>query len=731
MTDSTFFTATASTPTGTATTTTTTTATATVHTPGTPHATVDVDEALPESLLPRNGRIQYLGLRILIDGNTLDPRWLLEDIEVQQRIEGFASFTFAVAITRDGERWPLGSPWALRAPPPGLASITIEGFYVTPSGLKVYPLVTNGIANEAEIDTLDGVDVLLIRGLGPGARHQRRLVSLQLPPDHRTPRGAVARRLAQLAGVANVSIPSGHAMKKELTLDRAPWLDTARQLLELEGLHLTWWEDGTLGTVPRLPPLTGGHQAVLTARDIVSPGVRVRWQSDVPTRIRLTAEEETLDTEEDCGRITRTTTTEVFEFGLPQRARWRIAGNGPWTLDPVNAPSGEAPSLQLVQRVVTATEELCGTVVSIIVRTYEPKNPEVWRYRIEVDGTITEQNRGAYLFEESPDLSAEGSEAAFQWVVPRFLLVSEEFTVREFADNLLRREVVTTKGWYLRRWALKEKPSGGGFVSWEEEDVIQPTYTLAGGESVGPAATGEVYNEGYVGAPLQTGSDLFRQFVERTTTEFDIEDLYIVAERTTTEAPHVPPGTSHLYQGDTTGGHPFQLFGPVERETITYAATGEASALQTTTTFDLLATGTGRVTRRESEEIASYLPEAERLVDGTDPEFPRLGEARPLEATCIAELLEATHPRYEVDGRSDWAENLAEVESLCLQRLREGALIEAELVMPACFGIRKGMVLHGVLPRIDLQHGFLVHEITTRGGVANITTTVKGVLRAI
>jgi len=739
MTDTTFFTATVVGPTGIA-------AQAEAHIPGDGTepgaflATANIDQELTQALLPRGDRVQFLGLRILIDGKTLDPRWLLEDIEVQQRTEGFAAFTFAVAIERPGddgkgERWPLGSPWALRAPPPGLVSITIQGFYGTTSGLKIYPLVTNGLANEAELDTLDGVDVLLIRGLGPGARHQRRLVSLQLPADHRTPRGTVARRLAQLAGVSNISIPAGQAMKKELTLDRAPWLDTARQLLELEGRHLTWSEDGTLTTVPRLPPLSGGHQGVLTARDILRPGFRIRWQSDVPTRIRLTSEEEVLDTEDGCGSLTRITTTEVFEDGLPNRARWRInaglGGGGPWTLDAVNPPPGEVPALHLVQRVVTTTEEQCGTVVSITVRTYEPKNPEVWRYRRGTAGEIIFQNRGAYLYEESPDLSAEGSEATFQWVVPRFVLVSEEFTIREFEDNLLRREVISTKGWYLQRWALKQKPSGGGFVSWEEEPFIIPAFTLGNGESVGPAALGERYSPGNVGSAVEQSSIGFGQYIERSTLEYEIEGLYVVAETTTTEAPHVPPGTSHLYQGDEAGGSAFQEFGPVERVTITYSALGEASSLQTTTTVDLLANGTGRVSSRESEEFGSYLPEAERLVDGTDPNFPRLGEARPLEASCKADLLEATHPRFEVDGRSDWAETVAELESLCLQRLREGALIEAELVLPACFGIRKGAVLHGVLPRIDLQHNMLVREVITRGGSDGITTALKGVIRAL
>ena len=276
-------------------------ATGTARTPGTGTepgawwATVDTDEELPEALFPRTSRQQYVGLRIRIGGETLDPRFLLGGITVQQKVEGFAVFRFAVVLEVESERWPLGDPWALRAPAPGLAPVDIDGLYATSSGVFAYRLLTNGLVNETSIEDVGGAEGLVVRGLGPGARYQRRRVSLHLPPDHRTPRGVVVRRLAQLASVVGESIPAGRPMRKELSLDRSAWLETARQLLELEGLHLTWSEDGTLTAVPRLP--SGTHEAVITARDLLRLSTRARFRSDVPTEIRLSAEEETLDTE--------------------------------------------------------------------------------------------------------------------------------------------------------------------------------------------------------------------------------------------------------------------------------------------------------------------------------------------------------------------------------------------------------------------------------------------------
>ena len=702
--------------------------------PGAWWATVDTGEELPEALFPRTSRQQYVGLRIRIGGETLDPRFLLGGITVQQKVEGFAVFRFAVVLEVESERWPLGDPWALRAPAPGLAPVDIDGLYATSSGVFAYRLLTNGLVNETSIEDVGGAEGLVVRGLGPGARYQRRRVSLHLPPDHRTPRGVVVRRLAQLASVVGESIPAGRPMRKELSLDRSAWLETARQLLELEGLHLTWSEDGTLAAVPRLP--NGTHQAVITERDLLRLSTRARFRSDVPTEIRLTAEEELLDTEAGCGRRSTSTTTEVLELGVPRRAKWRINGNGPWTLDPVSPPPGEAPSLQVVRRVITEQEELCGTLVSSVVRTWELKNPEVWRYRIEEiepqGGTtrIVSQNRGAYLYDEQPDPTAEGSEAAFQWQVPRFVLVSEEFTTREFGDQgLLERITVSTKGWYLQRWALKERPSD--FTTWEAAPLLQPTYTLGGGESIGPAPISERYSPGNVGSADPQDGAGFGQFVARETTTYQIEGPYVVAETVTREAPYIPPGSAYLFHGETGSAIDRQRFGPVEQEVTTYAALGEERSLRSVARSDLTVTPGGETQSVETEEVASYLPEAERLVDGSDPEFPQVSQVRQLEHTCRSAVLAAHHPARQVDQRVDFAEDEQDLASLCLQKLREGALIDVEFRLPACFGLRKGVVVRGLLPRVGLRHHVLVTEVITTSGPEGITTTLKGKARAV
>ena len=707
---------------------------ATVRTPGPVTAVVSVDETLSEALLPRTSRRQLVALRVRIDGTTLDPRWITGGMTVHQRLEGLATFSFETAIEIDDERWPLGDPWALRAPPPGLGRISLEGLYGTATGLHVYPLLTDGLVDEVTLEQRDGVDVLTFRGLGPGARSQRRRVSLHLPPDHRTPRGTVVRRLAEMAGVPSISLPPGRAMKKELALDRAPWLEPARQLLEVDGWHLTWDEDGILTVAPRVPPLRGEATATLTARDLVRAGHRVRFRSDVPTQIRLTTEEELLDTDEDCGRVTRRTTTELLEVTLPRRARWRINGNGPWTLDPVVPPSGESQRLTVVQRVVTEIEELCGALVGSVVRTWELKNPEVWRYRIEDDPgggiRIAEQNRGAYVYEESPDANAEGSEAAFLWAVARLVLTREEFTQREFnIQGLLQKVTVSTKGWYLRRWALKERPAD--FTDWEGTSLLQPTYTLGNGEGVGPSKIQERYSPGNVGSAVEQDGFDFGQFLTRETTTYQLDGPFVVAETITKEAAHIPPGSTHLFQGDQTARTDRQRFGPIEEETRTYSPTGEDQSLRTTARRDLVSGAAGELLDVQVEDLDSYLPEAERLVDGSDPHFPLLSEARLLESTCRHSALEAHHPEYSVDQRAEWAEDQAELDSVCLRRLLEGALIDAELRLPACFGLRKGTIVHGLLPKIGLRHNVLVTEVITERRGANITTTLKGKVRAL
>ncbi len=398
-------------------------------------------------------------------------------------------------------------------------------------------------------------------------------------------------------------------------------------------------------------------------------------------------------------------------------------------------PSGEAPQPRVVQRVVTTTETVCDTVLATKVDTYAVMNPEVWRYAIrEVappggETQVVEQNRFTHLLDDAPQEDALGSESAHKWELGRLLLVSEEFTRHEYdGEGYKLRTVVSRKGWSVQRWATKQRPATG-FVDWESVPLIFPTtYVLGSGDSVGNSPVEEQYSQGYIGSDLEIPGLGFGQFVARTTTKPGREGAFIVSERVTVEGPHLPPGDRYLYASGETSRADREQFAVTGSEVTVYSPTGESAARKTTSTF----TATGELETSESEDLDSYLPAAERLVDGSDPATPPRGDTRTIEDSCVASALEATHPRYDVERSVPLAEDAADLESLCLQTLAEASLISAELQLPACFGLRKGTTVLGILPRVDLRHLMLVTEVAHTAEVGGpVITTVRGVIRAL
>ena len=605
----------------------------------------------------------------------------------------------------------------------------------------VFPPVSGGLVDQAELGQLGGVDVLTLRGIGPGARFERRRVSLAFPPGHGTPRGVVIRRLAQAAGVEGVAVGDGRRMRKELLIESGPWLPIARELAELEGWHLAWSEDGTLRTYPRIPPAAvdpSSADLVLMARDLLLGTFRAAFRSDVPTRLTLSTTEALWDGE-PCGRSTRRTVSEVVQITLPQRARWRIVGpgGGPWTLDPVVPPSGEGPTPRVVQRVVTETETVCDTVVSTKVKTFALFNPQVWRYAIRQvsppggETEVISQNVGAYVLDEGAQVDATGRESAHRWPAARLVLVSEEFTRHEWDEEGYKlRTVVSQKGWSLQRFALQQRSVG--FTTWDDEPLIfTTTYTRGDGESVGGSPREEGYSQGAVGSDLELPGGGFGQFLARTTTDTAREGGFVVASTESVEGAHLPAGIEYRYASGEESSADREQFGRVSAEVTVFAPTGESAARKTVSSFDYTSAA-GQLVETRSEDLGSYLPAAERRIDGTDPETPPRGSSRLVEEHCIAEALESTHPRSDVERRVEWAENSADLESLCVQALAEGSAIEAEMQLPACWALRKGMVIAGFLPRVDLQHVLLVREVShdLRPGGPWVTT-LRGSIRAL
>lgn len=689
---------------------------------------------IADAMLPRVSRHQVFGVRIEIDGERIDPRMLVGEIRVRQPIRGHATAEFSVAVRSTfGQpfEWPIGNPWIMRAPAPGKASISITGFYLAGARVVEFSLITNGYVDISEIEDDDGA-VMSVKALGPGARHEDKSVTLYYPPAHQTPRLQVVADLARAAGVPSVLVGGGRPMAKAVEIDGTGWRGVAEELAELEGKHLTFDEAGAFVALSRLPGLLAPSSLVLDVRDILKGSGRVRWSSDVPTQITLTGEQELSDPE--CGSVTTIKETEVYTLVRPQRAHWRIERpTADYALVPLG-PFDDPEELRLTARYLLETEKRCGVEVGRKLTTWSEKNPLVWRYQLADDGEplpgvprISAQNIGAYVLEEGADPSAEGSEHAYLWPVARLVKTAEEWVIPGWnEDGWKIAEDTRSKGWSIQEVALK----GDGLpptTSWEAEGLRVPTYVLGDGRGVGQQAQ-ETYSQGLQDVPEITETGIFGELVARALVEWQVDSAgYITQKLTTRSGARLEQGNRFRFFGDRSSAFVDERFGPISGERVIYSAEGDA-VLSITSKLDLVDGTEAEVTPVRE---AGYLPVADRLPGYDDS--PVRGDVRLIESKCRSAVLEAHREPKVIEDRVEYAETKAELDSLCLQRLREGALIEAEIQLPVHFGIRKGTELRNVLPVVGLAHSMLISEVDHRltPEESRGITLIRGQIRAI
>ncbi|MEO1367745.1 MAG: hypothetical protein AAFX50_11255, partial [Acidobacteriota bacterium] len=586
--------------------------------------------------------------------------------------------------------WPLGNPWNTAAPPPGRASIDFEAGYVLDSGVRWYRLLTGGLVAEAEVDASGPVAVMRIRVLGKAQRTANAKVTVRYLPGHGTPRGTMVAVTAGRAGEADVSLPVGRPVRKALELVEDDWLGPCQELMELEGYHLTHDEDGVLTGLPRLVDFDAEPVMVLRARDMLQGTLGIRWigGGQVPTTLILTSEEELHDASNPCGRTTTRKVVETFAFETPRRARWRLVGSsiGPWTLQPVGPEQEGDPVKTLTRRVVTETERACKTVIGTKTSTYGLHNLRTWRYELVDNGDpdpgepqIFTQNVDKYLLEDNPQSDGEGSEHLYLWPVARLILESEVWdqNIYDDADNYLVEKRKAAKGLVLQRVALK----GDGMPrseGWESIPLRLDTHVMGDGEGCIPDAR-EMYSPGTVGVPEpSTAGPLWGEFTSLETIAYSIEGGYIVGEQHRRSASHLPAGDLYYFRGGATSSVDREVFGLVSGKDVIYSAITDDAASKLEIPLDFSADPGGRATEPvEPVPLQGYLPQAQRLNDGSTEEGVR-GNTRLLEAKCRSPKLAANHIPYEPDpARVEYAEDQADLDSLCLQRLREGSPIPA------------------------------------------------------
>ena len=646
-----------------------------------------VDGSLSAAALASSGE-QTVAMRVLVDGVVVRT---VGAISVERSIERGARGSFSVPVRDDalGVTDPLGSPFGFIGAVPGKASITIEGGYVTDTGVVWLPLLTDGLADNSRRQGSGGVaKVETINVVDRSGRYDHERVSLHLDPGHGTRRDQVVRDLAADAGVTDFSLEQGGAMNKELDVDEEPFLGIGRALMEADNRTLIFDSEGSL-TNPRMIPadLTDIDFTLTEARTLANPAPSVSARGDIPTRICLSGTEQIVN--DECGRRTERTVIEVYETYRTNGAEARQGSGG--TITTVSATEQTRPS-ELVERTTIDFEYDCDTLVSERTVREAWANVEMARYNRDEDDTITSYVSDVFFFDTVPVL--DDSQNGFLWIFDRFVVVEEQVITHQFdpTTGFETGTVQTRSRYYNPRTARIDNTAARNVL------------TL--GDSTGVTQIAASF-----------------QLTDRVTIEREITaDGFIRAETETHEGFFARPGVDYEYADGRASSQADETFQDVRSVRTDYIAlAGEGGHQVIRTQRDHL----GNATTTEIETGSGHLPAAE--VQSTLA-ASRL-EVQDFEAACEAPALLASHLEREDRVTSQWVENADEGESVCERMLRESAALEAALALPANFLMREA-TLHQVVERsIGLAHPVWVETVRhTHTPGSPITTTVQGLI---
>lgn len=707
----------------------------------------ELDVALTEAARPRSGRRQIVYMRMLLDGEVINPGRLLPSLSVDFPLGQPAGWSVAFPV-RNG--WEYDSPMGGSAtdfygPPPGDAAIDIEGVYITPAGPRVVRLLTNGVAATADESETEAGDLDTIQGGDAFLRVDQKLLTLVLPPGHGLTRGGVVGRgLAQI-GLSNHSLAAGGRCYKEVQWVDAQGLGQLNEFLGIESRVL------------QLDP----HAVVENPRSVLDQGRRVDWtfqrgdllartgvrkssSADGPTRITLTGSRQI--TRDTCGRFTAPV-QEILQIGpkLPTTAAFRQAFDGVLTAYvPASPPVLDEDAL--ISRTLITTEYDCDTVISERVQEWGWFNPRTWRYKLNSATTVygfnsTGYNPNAYLM-ETEATAGDGTEA-YLWPQERFVQVSDTITTYQFdADGYKTGAVVTRHGWVLPRVGLKETASPGA-AAWDTIDW-KGVRILAGGDGVGdPSGVPLTGTEFYTGAVTLAGLPVFTGYVEEQTVQAftNTADGYRQGQSETISrilaetGGRDTSGKVHLYNGNEEKDR--------DRETLRVAEIrAERYYPETETSHASIVTRT----RANGEPLepatidhprSGWLPLADRRNDIEPPAstYETAEEAafalaasrfdsQPIKASVHSPALATFREEWELKRQEPWAENVRELEARAVDELRELSSQRISYELPANFLIRPGQVASVPFRRRALVH--LIARVSTAQQQNEITTRVEG-----
>ncbi len=685
------------------------------------NATVLADEIF--AVKPRR-RVQYVGLEVKVGGVDVRDSMLAGSFRVSRSLDRPIQVASLGLAILDG-RSALGDGLRLAAPASGLKPIDVAFNYRAPSGKPFrVPLITNGIADETELQANGGVTESLSIA-DAGRRFRDKTVTRIIPAGSNLSRDNIIAKLAKDAGVLTHNLPRiPGRVTKPVELLEGDWLALSRDQADVPGYAVLWDPEDNLTAIenaaeqPRPKP-----KWVFTESDLVrsvngaSQNIVIRPSADAWTEIELRGHQQV--TRDSCSLQTKT----LRSFGLvdevaPVYTFLQSASNGSVT----NLGFGILIGSRIGSRTITQITSRCRDIITEKIRSWALFNPTIARYRKNADGT--QKPAGSGGFNQVYLLNNAADEVGHAYVRPRLLKVEEVTTDRVFIAGVLRRVVKETRSWYnprrhIKSRALPETP-------WENQSADSDFWDLGNGEAV------------------TDRRDSFR-LTERETIELTPAGDGTLRSRRTKIERYAKREGGRLY-----------LYGDGSESSDSEEQFRVVSELQeswTQITEELVAVSVVRfgLDRKWLDSVhgldAGGPPAAEQLENAeplrssfdTDAEFEAARAASRFEqeeiiAECSAPGLLALRPERKLQqSLVEWAENVDELRDICNRYLLLGMSPTIEFTVAPNGRLREGDLVHLRLrqPGVGLDHDCKVVTVNHQGTVGGAKITrARGLLWA-
>lgn len=634
---------------------------------------------------------QEAGLIVYVGGLPV-PMSNLLSVEVDRSIDRPRQ-TWMFAVIWKSPTGFFGNPLSLLAPSLGNQRVDIFGVYrVSDGSTRKYPLISNGLVSESVCSIGPDGWRETFNGFDSSYRVGRVPVTLIVPAGSGMTRAQLVQKIFTAAGETMFMLGASGVVNKEVQLVDADPVSVAQDMLGTENRYPSWDVNGFLRDVQVAPYSGEILEFELLERDILrDTEADLTTPGDVITSITLTSTKQvTKSPNQACAR--KVTTTEQVTYSLYGPKTSLKIQNSACALN----ASGESPAVERyipVQRVVSTTEEVCGTLVVESTMTYSYRRQEAARYQWSAADHAFVCISGVFL---DADATPSGQETAYVDRRERWLLTSSIVTHHYYDKiNFTGPDGETSDPWFghFRGTGINTDNPGTGYKLGSITDSMAYYYRQAAlkaqtspavaWETIEPAPGVLVTGAGY---GVSGDREEFMRIERQVNILKSQGPGYLASSTNYIYRWGIRPGSAYWYRGDVSSGDPSEIFVLANHQSTSYVPAGEASHRVYFVNFDDLQ---GGVVGSTISTATGAPPAIERMQDEGD-EAP-VTETQTIKSQVTAPGLLAEHEPREVKTSVSWAESEDELSTLGELKILESVASTVELeCRGAYFPIRDG-----------------------------------------